>query len=452
MNNTQETEQNKMGVLPIGKLIITMSLPMMISMLVQALYNIVDSVFVSKIGEEALRAVSLAFPIQALMIATATGTGVGINSLVSKSLGEKNWDKANKASNNAVFVELCSFLVFILVGLFVSKPFFASQTQNLQVQEYGVIYLTICCCFSIGIFMQITFERLLQATGKTFYTMFTQGIGAIVNLILDPILIFGYLGFPKMGIAGAATATVIGQMVAGALAIFFQFHYNKELHISLKGFRPDGGIIANIYKVGAPSVVMQAIGSVMTYGLNMILGAFDMAQTAFGVYFKLQSFIFMPVFGLNNGVIPIIAYNYGAKNKKRVVEAIKVAAIYAVSIMALGILVMQLFPDKLLGLFEADSTLLGVGIPALRIISTSFLFAGYCIVVGSAFQALGNGIYSMIVSIARQLVVLLPVAYLLSLSGKVELIWLSFPIAELMSVAMTTFFLIRMNKTIISKL
>jgi len=445
-------EQNKMGVQPINKLIINMSLPMMVSMLVQALYNIVDSIFVSRISEEALRAVSLAFPIQSLLIAVSVGTGVGINSFVSKALGEKDYEKVNKAATNGVFIEFLSFLVFILVGLFASRPFFASQTDSLAVQEYGVTYLSIVCCFSIGVFTQVTFERLLQSTGKTFYTMFTQGTGAVVNLILDPILIFGLLGFPQMGIAGAAVATVIGQVVAGALAVFFQMKYNPEIRIVFHKFVPNMRLIGSIYKVGLPSIIMQAIGSVMTYGLNLILEPFNMAQTAFGVYFKLQSFIFMPIFGLNNGVVPIIAYNYGANNKERVVKTIKTAAIYAVSIMAVGVLVMELFPAVLLGLFDADQALIEVGVPALRIISTSFLFAGYCIVVGSAFQALGNGVYSMIVSIARQLCVLLPVAYLLSLTGNVNMIWLSFPIAELMSVFMSTLFLVRIYRNIISKL
>ena len=427
-----------------------MSLPMMVSMLVQALYNVVDSIFVSQINEYALRAVSLAFPVQSLMIAVSVGTAVGINAFLSKTLGEKNFEKANKVAVNGIFIELMSYILFALIGIFVSRPFFASQTDILEVREYGVTYLTICCTAGIGIFMQTCFERLLQATGKTFYTMITQGVGAIVNLILDPILIFGYFGMPKMGVAGAAIATVIGQIVAACLAVFFNFKFNHELHISFRKFRPDGHLILNIYKVGAPSIVVQAIGSVMTYGMNLILASFGAAQTVFGIYYKLQSFIFMPVFGLNNGMVPIIAYNYGAGKRERVIATMKTAIKYGVSIMLVGLLIMEIFPRQLIGLFNATPELIEIGVPALRTICLSFVFAGFCIVVGSVFQALGNGIYSMIVSVARQMCVLLPVAYLLSLSGNVNLIWLSFPIAELMSVAMSAFFLRKIYKNVIS--
>ncbi len=450
MQETNVKQENKMGVMPINKLLLSMSLPMMVSMLVQALYNVVDSIFVSQINEYALRAVSLAFPVQSLMIAVSVGTAVGINAFLSKTLGEKNFEKANKVAVNGIFIELMSYILFALIGIFVSRPFFASQTDILEVREYGVTYLTICCTAGIGIFMQTCFERLLQATGKTFYTMITQGVGAIVNLILDPILIFGYFGMPKMGVAGAAIATVIGQIVAACLAVFFNFKFNHELHISFRKFRPDGHLILNIYKVGAPSIVVQAIGSVMTYGMNLILASFGAAQTVFGIYYKLQSFIFMPVFGLNNGMVPIIAYNYGAGKRERVIATMKTAIKYGVSIMLVGLLIMEIFPRQLIGLFNATPELIEIGVPALRTICLSFVFAGFCIVVGSVFQALGNGIYSMIVSVARQMCVLLPVAYLLSLSGNVNLIWLSFPIAELMSVAMSAFFLRKIYKNVIS--
>ncbi|MCI9072041.1 MAG: MATE family efflux transporter [Lachnospiraceae bacterium] len=446
---TGERKENKMGVMSIDKLLITMSLPMMISMLVQALYNIVDSIFVSRINEHALRAVSLAFPIQSLMIAVAVGTAVGINAFLSKTLGQKLYDKANTIAANGVFLEAASALVFALVGIFVSRPFFVSQTDIRQVQEYGVTYLTICCCAGFGIFLQICFERILQSTGKTFYTMITQGVGAVVNLILDPILIFGYFGLPEMGVAGAAAATVTGQIVAAVLAIFFNWKCNREIRLSLRGFRPDWQLIGQIYKVGAPSIVVQAIGSVMTYGMNLILAAFGAAQTVFGVYFKLQSFIFMPIFGLNNGMVPIIAYNYGAGHRERVIRTMKSSILFAVCIMLAGLLAMELFPAQLLGFFNATQELLDIGVPALRTICLSFCFAGYCIVVGSVFQALGNGVYSMVVSIARQLCVLLPVAYLLSLSGNVNLIWWAFPIAEFMSLGMSTYFLIKINRDII---
>ena len=447
----QQTE-NKMGVMSVNKLLITMSLPMMISMLVQALYNIVDSIFVSKINEYALRAVSLAFPIQSLMIAVAVGTAVGLNAFLSKTLGEKDYEKANVIAENGVFIEFASFLVFAVIGLLVSRPFFLSQTDIPEVAKYGTIYLTICCCASFGIFTQMAFERLLQSTGKTFYTMITQGVGAVTNLILDPIFIFGLFGLPEMGVAGAALATVLGQVVAGGLAIYINHKVNTELHLSFKGFRPDGHLILQIYKVGIPSIVMQAIGSVMTYGMNLILGAFGAAQTVFGIYFKLQSFIFMPVFGLNNGMVPIIAYNYGAKKRERVIQTMKSSILYAVGIMLVGLVVMEIIPAQLIGLFNATDELIELGVPALRIICLSFCFAGFCIVVGSVFQALGNGVYSMIISIARQLCVLLPVAYLLSLSGNVNLIWWSFPIAEIASVTMSTFFLVKINREVISKI
>lgn len=443
--------ENKMGVMPIEKLLLSMSLPMMISMLVQALYNIVDSIFVSRINEYALRAVSLAFPIQSLMIAVSVGTAVGINAFLSRTLGEKDFEKANTIAVNGIFIELASYVVFAFIGIFASRPFFASQTAIAQVREYGIVYLTICCTAGIGIFMQVVFERLLQSTGRAFHAMVTQGVGAVINLVLDPILIFGYFGMPAMGVAGAAVATVAGQIVAAVLAIVFNLKFNKDIRLSFRGFRPSGELIGNIYKVGVPSIIMQAIGSVMTYGMNLILEAFGAAQTVFGIYFKLQSFIFMPVFGLNNGMVPIIAYNFGAGSRERVVKTMKSSIGYAVCIMLVGLAAMELFPAQLIGLFdeEATSELLVIGVPALRTICLSFCFAGYCIVVGSVFQALGNGVYSMLVSIARQLCVLLPVAWLFSLSGNVNLIWWAFPIAELVSVGMSTFFLVRIYRRII---
>ncbi|MCH5275657.1 MAG: MATE family efflux transporter [Lachnospiraceae bacterium] len=448
----EEMKENKMGVVPINKLLLSMSLPMMLSMLVQALYNIVDSIFVSRVNEYAVRAVSLAFPIQSLMIAMAVGSAVGVNALLSRALGEKNYERVNSVAANGLFSILICYLLFVVIGLTLVKPFMASQSDVEQVRVYGNSYLTICCVCSIGIYLQTIFERLLQSTGKTFYTMITQGIGAITNLILDPIMIFGYFGFPRMEAAGAAIATVSGQIVAAVVAIIFHFRFNKEVKMKLKGFRPSLSMIGQIYAVGAPSIVVQAIGSVMTYGMNLILAAYGVAQTVFGLYFKLQSFVFMPIFGLNNGMVPIVAFNYGAGSRQRVVEVIKRSVMYAVSIMLAGLIIMQVIPDKLLLMFNAEPELLAVGVPALRTISLSFIFAGYCIIVGSVFQALGNGVYSMIVSIARQLIVLLPAAYLLSLTGRVSNIWWAFPIAELVSTSFTTFFLVRINKKIISKI
>ncbi len=450
MDTAQGTRENKMGVMPVNRLLISMSLPMMLSMLVQALYNIVDSIFVSRIDENALTAVSLAFPLQSLMIAIGSGTGVGINALLSKSLGEKDFKKADKAAENGIFLAVVSYVIFLLVGILFTGPFYLSQTKDAQIIIYGKQYLTIVCCCSFGMYMQFVFERLLQSTGKTFYTMITQGMGAIINIILDPIFIFGYFGVPRMGVAGAAVATVIGQVIAGVTAVFINLKKNTEIHLQLRGFRPDGEIIGQIYQVGIPSIIMQAIGSVMTYGMNKILLAFtSTAAAVFGVYFKLQSFIFMPVFGLNNGMVPIVAYNYGAGKKDRLVNTVKLSIVYAVCLMVIGFAVFQLFPKQLFALFDASETMLAIGIPALRTISFSFLLAGFCIIIGSVFQALGNGVYSMTISIARQLIVLLPAAYLLSLTGNVNYVWWAFPIAELMSVALSTFFLFRIYHRII---
>ena len=436
--------------MPVNKLLVSMSLPMMVSMLVQALYNIVDSIFVSRIDENALTAVSMAFPIQSLMIAIGVGTGVGVNALLSRSLGEKDYGKVDRTAVNGVFLSAVSYLLFLVLGILAVTPFYLSQTKDAQIIAYGKQYLTIICCCSFGMYTQFIFERLLQSTGKTIFTMVTQGTGAIINIILDPIFIFGYFGIPRMGVAGAAVATVAGQIVAGVFAIIINEKKNTDVKLNFKGFRPDKKVIREIYKVGIPSIIMQAIGSVMTYGMNRILISFNSTAVAvFGVYFKLQSFIFMPIFGLNNGMVPIIAYNYGAKEKDRMVKTLKLSVFYAIGIMVLGFVVFQLFPAPLFSLFDASEMMLSIGVPALRAISFSFLFAGFCIVCGSLFQALGNGVYSMVISIARQLVVLLPAAYLLSLSGKVQYVWWAFPIAELVSLSMTVFFLFRINRDVI---
>ncbi len=448
-------QENKMGTMPVNKLLITMSLPMMISMLIQSLYNIVDSIFVSMISENALSAVSLAFPIQILLIAVATGTGVGVNSILSRALGERNSEKANSVAMHGIFLSVLSYIVFVFIGIFAIKPFYMSQTSgaDIEIFNYGVQYTSIICIASFGIFGQIIFERLLQSTGKTIYSMYVQLTGAIINIIFDPILIFGMFGMPKMGVAGAAIATVMGQIVAAILAIFFNFKVNKEIKLTLRGFKLDKKIIGVIYSVGAPSIVMQAIGSVMNYGMNLILIGFTSTATAvFGIYYKIQSMFFMPVFGLNNGMIPVVAYNYGAGNRKRLIKTIKLSVLYAVVIMIAGFLVFQIIPDKLLGLFEASGNMLEIGVPALRIISISYIAAGFCIVAGSVFQALGNGMYSLIVSVTRQLVVLLPIAFILSKIGGLMVVWWAFPIAEIMSFAVSTLFLFKINKNIISKI
>lgn len=445
-------EENKMGIQPINKLLLGMSLPIMASMLVQALYNVVDSIFVSRISENALTAVSLAFPVQSIMIALGGGMGVGVNAILSKALGEKDYKSVNKSAMNGIFLSLINFVIFILVGLFVVRPFYVSQTSDAEIITYGVDYLTIVCCMSFGIYFQFIFERLLQSTGRTICTMITQTTGAIINLILDPIFIFGMFGMPVMGVKGAALATVIGQLVAAIFAFILNICVNKEIQLRFRGFRPDKEIIGKIYSVGLPSIIMQSIGSVMVYGLNKILIAFSSTATAvFGVYFKLQSFIFMPVFGLNNGMVPILAFNYGARKRERMVDTIKYSVIYALIIMTAGTLAFWLFTDKLLLLFAASDHMMSMGIPALRIISIHFPIAAFCIIIGSVFQALGRAVYSMINSIMRQVVVLLPVAYLLSLTGEVNNVWWSFPIAELMSFTVTTLFLIKINKDIISK-
>ena len=439
MSGENVVKENKMGTMPINKLLITMSIPMIISMLVQALYNVVDSIFVSQISENALTSVSLAFPVQNFMIAFGVGTGVGINALLSRSLGEKKFEEANKAANNGVFLAVMSYLLFLVLGILFSKSFFQWQTDIKEIVDGGYRYLIICTTCSFGMYGQIVFEKLMQSTGKTFYSMLTQITGAVINIILDPILIFGLFGFPKLGITGAAMATVIGQICGMTVGIYLNKVKNKEIEVKVKGFRPNLKTIKEIYSVGIPSIIMGSIGSVMTFSMNKILLVFTSTATAvFGVYFKLQSFIFMPVFGLNNGMVPIISYNYGARHKDRLMQTVKISIIYAVLIMILGLLIFQFFPKQLLSLFSASEEMINIGVPALRTISISFLFAGYCIVLGSMFQALGRGVMSLIVSVGRQLVVLLPVAYLLSKSGNLNLVWWAFPIAELASVFLSS--------------
>ena len=434
--------ENKMGVMPVNKLLITMSVPMILSMLVQALYNVVDSMFVAQISENALTAVSLAFPAQNLMIAVATGTGVGVNAVLSRSLGEKNFERANQIAEHALFLALLSYLAFAFLGLTVSRQFFLLQTDIDDIVEYGTEYLRICTVASFGLFGQVAFEKLMQSTGRTFYSMIIQGVGAITNIILDPIFIFGLFGAPKMGVSGAAVATVAGQILAFILGFFLNRAKNADLSLSLKTFRPQREIIGHIYSVGIPSIIMASVGSVMTFGMNKILIAFTSTATAvFGVYFKLQSFIFMPVFGLNNGTVPIIAYNYGAGKADRIMKTLKLAILYAVAIMSVGFIVFQTLPDRLLMIFNASETMLSIGVPALRIISISFLLAGYCIVCSSLFQALGHGMLSLWVSVFRQLVVLLPAAYVLSKIGGLSYVWLSYPIAEIFSCLFSTCFL-----------
>lgn len=436
-----QQEENKMGVMPINKLLITMSLPIIISMLVQACYNIVDSIFVAQISENALTAVSLAFPAQNLLIAFAGGTAVGINALLARSLGEKNQEHANSVANHAIIIWITMSIIFAVIGVTCGRFFFSVQTTDQEILTLGIQYFSIVVGLSFGLFGQFTFERLLQATGRTVQTMITQGLGAIINIIFDPIFIFGLFGFPEMGVAGAALATVLGQIIACLLGIFINIKHNPDIQFSLKGFRPEWIIIKRIYAISIPSIIMQSIGSIMTYGMNIILIGFSTTATAvFGVYFKLQSFFFMPVFGLNNGLIPIVSYNYGARKKERMVGVIKLAMIYATGMMIIGIIAFETVPDVLFSLFNASEHMLSLGVPALRIIAIHFIFAGFGIVCSAVFQAVSKGTYSLIISLIRQLIVLLPAAFLLSLLGNVNLVWFAFPIAEIVSALCAFFF------------
>ena len=452
-NNRPQTSpvmerENIMGTMEINPLLVKLSVPMMISMLVQALYNVVDSVFVSWVSEEALTAVSLAFSLQNMMI--AVGTGVGVNAMLSKSLGEKNQRRANATAENGIFLSLCSFVVFLVIGLTCIKPYFYAQTSDDAIALQGIRYLSVCCIFSLGLFTQTMGEKLLAATGRTQLSMISQLVGAVVNIILDPIFIFGYCGEALSGTTGAAVATVIGQFCGAGMTLYFNTRKNPDIQLDFKGFRPSAKAIGRIYTVGLPSIAMQCVGSLMTFGMNLILMAFSSTAVAvFGVYFKLQSFVFMPIFGLNNGMVPIISYNYGARRPERVRKTIRLAVCYAEGIMVLGFCIFEFFPGQVLGLFSASQAMLTIGIPAMRIICLHFLLAGTSIVLSSVFQALGNGLFSLIVSVCRQLFVLLPAAWLLARTGSVNNVWWAFLIAEIVSVLMSLAFYAHINKTII---
>ena len=434
--------ENKMGTMPENKLLLSMAVPMMISMLVQALYNIVDSIFVSRICEDALTAVSMAFPWQNIVIAIAVGFGVGINALLSRALGQKNAERVNQVAVNGLLLAGLSYLLVLVAGLLGIRAYMRTQTDIESIVNYGITYLNICILCSFGVFVEITFERFLQATGRTVYSMITQLTGAITNIILDPILIFGLLGFPKLGIAGAAWATVIGQCVGAVVAVMLNHFKNPEVHLRLRHIRPNGRLMGEITAISIPSIIMSCISSLTCFVMNMILIAYSSTAVAvFGVYFKLQSFVFMPVFGLNNGMVPIIAYNYGAQKPERIHKTIRLGMVYAVAIMVVGLLVFQLIPKELLLMFDASDAMLEIGAPALRIMSLAFVFAGIGIVSGSSCQAFGYSVYSMLISIARQIVVLIPAAYLLSLTGVLRSIWFAFPIAEIFSLILSLFFL-----------
>ena len=445
-----EVRENIMGTMEINPLLLKLSIPMMISMLVQALYNVVDSIFVARVSENALTAVSLAFSLQNMMFAVGIGTGVGVNALLSKSLGEKNQYRANKTAENGLFLALCSYLVFLVLGLTVVRPYFYAQTADADIAEQGIRYLTICCVLSLGMFMQVMNEKLLAATSRTTLSMISQLVGAVVNIILDPIFIFGYCGEALSGTTGAALATVIGQFCGAGVSFYLNLRKNPDIQLDFKGFRPSAEAIKRIYVVGLPSIAMQCVGSVMTFFMNQILMAFSATAVAvFGVYFKLQSFVFMPIFGMNNGMVPIISYNYGARKPERVKKTIRLSVFYAECIMLVGFCIFQFLPDKLLGLFAASDAMLAIGVPALRIICPHFLLAGAGIVLSSVFQALGNGVFSLTVSICRQLVVLIPAAWLLSRTGEVNMVWWAFIIAEVVSLALSLVFMARINRTVI---
>ena len=447
-------KENKMGVMPVGRLIATMSLPIMASMLVQALYNVVDSMFVSRIDEYALTALSMAFPIQNLMIAVSVGLGVGLNAVLSRALGAKDHESVNRTAANSLFLMVLCVLAFMLGGMTIVRPFFEAQTDIAEIIEYGVTYTRIVMVGCFGLFMQIYFERVLQSTGRTVPTMISQGLGAIINIVLDPILIFGLFGLPRLGVAGAALATIIGQWAGAAVGFTLNLRMNPEVQLNLHGFTPHGATIRRVLAIGVPSVIMQSIGSVMTFGMNQILIAFSSTAVAvFGVYFKLQSFIFMPVFGLNNGTVPIVAYNYGARKPDRMMKTIKLSIAAVVVIMTGGLLLFQLAPRQLLAIFDASEEMLSMGVPALRTISLHFPIAAICIGMGAVFQALGFCVYSMINSFVRQLLVLLPSAFLLgAIRGNVNAVWWSFIIAEVFSLALTLFYFVRVYRNVIKKL
>ena len=459
----QNQKENKMGTMRVSRLVLNMSLPIILSMLVQAMYNIVDSIYVSRVSEAALTAVSVSFPAQNLMIGLATGTGVGMNALLSRALGAGDRDRANRIAEHGLLLGLVGFVIFLIFGMFGSRAFIAAQTQVEEIVQYGDDYLTVVCCWSFGLFGQIMFERLLQATGRSIYSMYSQGLGALVNIILDPIFIFERgvgIGVFGMGVKGAAVATVIGQIVAFIFGIYLNHKKNPDIQLNLCKFKFDLRMVTRIYSIGIPSVIMVAIGSVMTFLMNKILVAYtigkETAVAVFGVYFKLNSFVFMPVFGLNNGVIPIIAFNYGAKNRLRMVKAIKVAIAYAFAFMFVGTVLFMAIPGPLLSLFDASETMLAIGIPALRIIGVTFVIASVCIVLGSVFQALGHGWYSMFTSLARQMIVLVPAAFFLARYGmKIgndSLVWWSYPIAEVASAIVTAILFIRIYRNVISKI
>lgn len=443
---------DKMGNTPMLRLILSMSLPTMFSMIIQAMYNIVDSVFVSSLGQDALTALSLAYPLQLMTISVAVGTGVGINSFISRRLGEKNQELANNGAANGIFISIISWLVFLLVGIFLTVPFFKLFNPTPGVMKYGVDYTSIILIFSVGVMVEIAIEKVLQATGNMIFPMIFQLIGAVTNIVLDPLFIFGIGPFPRMEVAGAAIATVIGQILAMLFAIYIFFFKKHAVQVHVRNFKPNLKIIKNIYAVGFPSIIMQSISSVLVVGLNAILMGFsEAAVSVHGIYYKMQSFVFMPVFGLNQGLMPIMGYNFGAKNKDRLHSAIRYGCIIAAFIMLCGTVIFWIFPAQILSLFNANDDILNMGIKAMRFISLSFLPAAIDIIFSTTFQAVGKGFSSMILSLLRQLVFILPAAFVLSNFG-VNAVWFAYPIAEVGALIVAIFLYTRINRKVFSKL
>lgn len=436
----EKIKENKLGIDPIGKLLFTVSFPIIISMLIQALYNMVDSYYIGKISEEAFTAVSIAFPLQNIMVGIAVGTGVGTNSLLSRSLGEKNFDKANLSAENGIFLSILYGIILLILSFVLPRYYYISQNVSQEIVNYGVEYLSTIMAFSMGVFIQINCERLLQSTGRSILTMFTQGIGALINIIFDPIFIFGYFGFPAMGVKGAAIATVVGQIIGALFGIYFNFKLNKDIQI--KKIRPRLQIIKKIYEVGLPSIVMISVTSTTIYFLNKILSIYSTsAIAALGAYYKIQSFIFLPIFGLTNGMVPIIAYNYGAENKKRIIKTIKLTMIVGTIMMILGTAILWIFPEELLDIFSASDAMKEVGITMLRIIALCFIFAGISIMGGSVFQALGNGILTLIDAVIRNIIIILPYTYIVSRIAPIEYVWWSYLLSETSSIIFVSYFM-----------
>jgi putative MATE family efflux protein len=454
-NNMQKRDSDRLGTEPVHPLLLKMSAPLMVSMFVMALYNIVDSIFLGMYSTDALTAVSYCFPFQNLNAAFGIGTAVGMSALLSRYLGAREYDRADKVAHNGFILVAINYTIFFIVGCLAGPimRLMTSDSTNAQIIADGTIYLRITQWLSFAPMIQSMFERLLQGTGKTKYIFYMQVAGTLFNAVVDPILIFGLFGLPRMGAKGAALATVFGQLFGCVLGHIFNKKYNKEVALHISKIRPHLRTMREIYRIAIPSIVLQAMGAVMNFSLNKILSMFsDLAVTTFGVYFKLQSFVFMPIFGMNNGSVPIIAYNYGADRRDRLEHTMSLGVRYGVGVMSVGTLIFWLFPEQLMALFSAPPEMVSMGIVALHIMSLNFPFAGFCIMRGAAFQALGKSVYSMNISIMRQLIVIIPCAYIFAKIGGVDMVWWAFPLAEIVGVTMSIIYTKRIRKTIISKM